>query len=161
MKLEQLLNEKGEKRPYLLGEDGREYFFYEDRTGYVIRELNKDDVPEWYKVMKEEGGKIKTQPVQRAIDIASVKAKADQMAVEGSKERTMIIYNPAGELIGEGDFTEKDFAKAKVEVFLRDESLVTSKGYKITEVLKRLILNTALYDELWSESISGSLMRIA
>lgn len=85
MKLEQLYNEKGEKRPYLLGEDGREYFFYKDRTGYVVREINKDDVPEWYRVMKEECGKIRVQAKRRAFDIAAVKAKADQMAVEGSK----------------------------------------------------------------------------
>lgn len=161
MKLEQLYNEKGEKRPYLLGEDGREYFFYKDRTGYVVREINKDDVTEWYRVMKEECGKIRVQAKRRAFDIAAVKAKADQMAVEGSKERTMLLLNPAGELIGEADFTEKDLAKAKVEIFLKDQSLVVNKGCKITDVLKRLILNTALYDELWAESISGSLMRIA
>ena len=76
-------------------------------------------------------------------------------------ERTMLLLNPAGELIGEADFTEKDLAKAKVEVFLKDQSLVVNKGCKITDVLKRLILNTTLYDELWAESISGRLMRIA
>ncbi len=41
MKLEQLYNEKGEKRPYLLGEDGREYFFTKTELVMLFVKLTK------------------------------------------------------------------------------------------------------------------------
>ena len=53
MKFKELYSERGEKRPYVLGEDGQEYFFYQDRTGYTIREMSLDDIHEWYKMMEE------------------------------------------------------------------------------------------------------------
>lgn len=44
MKFQEMFNEKGKKRPYVLGEDGREYFYYKDRTGYVLRDMCNEDI---------------------------------------------------------------------------------------------------------------------
>ena len=111
MKFKELYSERGEKRPYVLGEDGQEYFFYQDRTGYTIREMSLDDIHEWYKMMKNDGRNL--SPIQRACDLAAISVKVEEMVKEGSKIKSMIIFNPAGKMIGGVDFLKMKKAKQK------------------------------------------------
>lgn len=148
MKFKELYNDRKEKRSYVLGEDKKEYFFYHDRTGYTVREMSKDDVNEWFDVMKK-NDKAHTNPIQMAICKAAVCSKVEQMINEGSKERTMLIFNPAGELIGSMDFTEMENCKAGVEIYIKDQETINRKGENIVNMIKRMQQNERIYDEIF------------
>lgn len=159
MKFKELYSERGEKRPDVLGEDGQEYFFYQDRTGYTIREMSLDDIHEWYKMMKNDGRNL--SPIQRACDLAAISVKVEEMVKEGSKIKSMIIFNPAGKMIGGVDFSEDEKSRAKIKVYLRDQQLIDWKGKKIIPVIKRLEEETLIYDELWAIDQEGELTKIS
>lgn len=158
MELKPTYSKNGEKRSYYLGEDGNEYFIYHDeRTGYTIREMNKDDVISWYDTMRVQKGQ-QIYPLERVINLARVSQKVEKMTGE-SLEKTMLILNPNNEIIGEMDFTEKK-AKANLEVYLKDEMTVKLKGRKIVELIKRMNTSEFLYDEIWMENAQQGLVRI-
>lgn len=159
MKFKELYSERGEKRPYVLGEDGQEYFFYQDRTGYTIREMSLDDIHEWYKMMRNDGRNLSS--IQRACDLAAISAKVEEMVKEESKIKSMIIFNPAGKMIGGVDFSEDEKSRAKIKVYLRDQQLIDWKGKKIIPVIKRLEEETLIYDELWAIDQEGELTKIS
>ena len=159
MKFKELYSERGEKRPYVLGEDGQEYFFYQDRTGYTIREMSLDDIHEWYKMMRNDGRNLAS--IQRAWDLAAISAKVEEMVKEESKIKSMIIFNPAGKMIGGVDFSEDEKSRAKIKVYLRDQQLIDWKGKKIIPVIKRLEEETLIYDELWAIDQEGELTKIS
>lgn len=159
MELKPTYNKYGEQRAYYIGKDGEEYFMYQDeRTGYIIREMNKEDVQTWYDTM--EIGKNRHQtPIERAIDMAKVSQQVEKMIGE-SLEKTMLVLNPKNEIIGELDFTEKDGVKAELQIFLRDEKTVKLKGFKVIELIKRMNISERLYDEIWTENTNHNMMRI-
>lgn len=159
IKFKELYSERGEKRPYVLGEDGQEYFFYQDRTGYTIREMSLDDIHEWYKMMRNDGRNLSS--IQRACDLAAISAKVEEMVKEESKIKSMIIFNPAGKMIGGVDFFEDEKSKAEIKVYLRDQQLIDWKGKKIIPVIKRLEEETLIYDELWAIDQEGELTKIS
>ena len=81
MELKPTYNKKGEQRAYYIGDDGREYFMYEDkRTGYIIREMSKDDIDDWFKAMKCENSIL--SPMQKVINKALVAQQVKKMIEE-------------------------------------------------------------------------------
>ena len=161
MKFEELYNKKGEKRPYYLGEDGRNYFIYTDRTGYVIRDMCNDDIDNWLSVM---GNNKKLSPVQIAIQKAFISQRIEkELDDNDSLERTMVVFNPSGQLIGSVDFieSEENDGKCKVTVYLKDEKLLESKGKRVLEVLVRMQNQEKLYDSLWMEDEKERQIRLA
>ena len=162
MELKPTYNKKGEQRAYYIGDDGREYFMYKDkRTGYIIREMSKDDIDDWFETMKCENPLL--SPMQKAISKALVAQQVEKMIEEDSFEKTFLIINPKNEIIGSIDFTEckEQPGKANIEISLRDKRTVELKRRKIIELIKRMIDYEKVYDELWIESTDHDMMRIA
>ena len=160
MKLMQTYNDRGEKRPYCIGEDGNEYFVYHFKNGYTIREMNSEDVREWYKVMKEENG-IKKEPLQKAIEMALISKKVEE-SLGGSLEKSFLVFSPDGNLLGEMDFfEEKGTAIAMVELYMRNSKTCITKGMKCFELLARMNNDIKLYDELWTIDIRNQRIKIA
>lgn len=159
MKLTPTYNAKGEQRSYYEGEDGREYFMYKDRTGYTIREMNKDDVEPWYKEMKMQGN-MRIAPMQKVIYLAKVSQKLDSMIGE-SLEKTMLVINPQNQIVGEIDFQEDENSEAIAQVFLKDEKTIKYKGSQIIQILQRMNATEKLYDGLWLENDNNQKIRIS
>lgn len=161
MELKPTYNARGEKRAYYIGEDGEEYFMYKDeRTGYSIREMNKDDVIPWYDAMKMDENQRKT-PMERAITLASVTQKVEKMIGGESIEKTMLILDPKGTIIGELDFTGNEVARADLQIFFKDEETIKTKGDTILELIRRMNSLEKLYDEIWVEHTTKGSVRIA
>lgn len=161
MELKPTYNAKGEKRAYYEGEDGNEYFVYHDKkTGYTIRQMNKDDVAPWYDVMVVQTGR-RTSLLDRAITMARVRKKIENMIPGESLEKAMIILNPNNKIIGEIDFFEKEPGNAYMQIFLKDEKTVKQKGEKVIEMIQRMEASEFLYDEIWMEHMNGNSIRIA
>lgn len=161
MKFKELYDNKGEKRSYCLGEDGREYFIYIDRTGYVLRDMCNDDIDEWLSVMTNERC---ISSVQRAIQKAYISQKIEkELDDDGSLERTMVIFNPSGQLIGSIEFTEIEGGDGSCEIslFLKDEKILKSKGKRVLEVLVRMQNQEKIYDSLWMMDKEKNQIRIA
>jgi len=159
MELKPTYNERGEQRAYYIGEDGEEYFMYRDeRTGYTIREMNKDDVVPWFNAMKAPEHKS-IFPINRMIYLAKVSQKVEEMLGE-STEKTMLVLNPKDEIIGELDFTENEPAKAKLQIFLKDEKTVQLKGTRVVDLIRRMNINERLYDEIWLENDKKDVIRL-
>ena len=158
MKFQETFNEKGEKRPYVLGEDGREYFYYKDRTGYVLRDMSNADIEEWLSVMKDRRG---LTPLQMAIQKAAISQTIErELDDSDSLSKTMIVLDPRGKLIGSVDFSEKN-GEGKMQLFLRDQRLVDTKGARVLEVIIRMNRQEHLYDELYIENTGKELIRVA
>lgn len=110
-------------------------------------------------MMKNDGRNL--SPIQRACDLAAISVKVEEMVKEGSKIKSMIIFNPAGKMIGGVDFFEDEKSKAEIKVYLRDQQLIDWKGKKIIPVIKRLEEETLIYDELWAIDQEGELTKIS
>lgn len=159
MKLKPTYNAKGEKRAYYLGEDGEEYFMYQDeRTGYTIREMNKDDVIPWFEEIKQPEVK-NIHPVNRAIYLAKVRQKVDEMIGE-SIEKTMLIYNPKNEIIGQLDFTENEPGNAKLQIYLKNQKTIQLKGARVIELVRKMNASERLYDEIWLEDDKKNIIKL-
>lgn len=160
MKFQETFNKNGEKRSYYLGEDGREYLIYQDRTGYVIRDMCNEDIEEWLSVMIGYKG---ASLLEIALQKASISSKIEKSLDDNdSLERTMVILNPAGQLIGSIDFTEQeDGSGCKIMLFLENQKIVDTKGKRVLEVLMRMNKQENLYDELWMENSEKELIQIA
>ena len=96
-----------------------------------------------------------------SCDLAAISVKVEEMVKEGSKIKSMIIFNPAGKMIGGVDFSEDEKSRAKIKVYLRDQQLIDWKGKKIIPVIKRLEEETLIYDELWAIDQEGELTKIS
>ncbi len=159
MKLTPTYNARGEQRAFYEGEDGREYFMYQDRTGYTVREMNKDDVEPWYNAMKIQEN-MRIAPMQKVVYLAKVSQKVDEMIGE-SMEKTMLVINPQNQIIGEIDFQEDEKCEAIAQVFLKDKETVKSKGSKVIQILQRMNATERLYDALWLENEKSEKVRIS
>lgn len=158
MKFQEMFNEKGKKRPYVLGEDGREYFYYKDRTGYVLRDMCNEDIDEWLSVMKDSRG---LTPLQIAIQKAAISQTIEkELDDNNSLSKTMIVLDPKGQLIGNIDFAENN-GKGKMQLFLRDQKLVDTKGARVLEIVIRMNRQEHRYDELYIENTGKELIRVA
>lgn len=151
MELKPTYNGKGEKRPYYIGEDGKEYFMYQDeRTGYIIREINKDDIIPLFNAIKSQEVK-KLSPMNKAVYLAKVKQKVEEMLGE-SEEKTMLVLNTKNEIIAQLDFTENEPAKANLQIYVRDQRTLKVKGRKIMELTMKMVNSEKVYDEVWMEN---------
>ena len=160
MKFKETFNARGEKRPYFLGEDGREYFIYHDRTGYVIRDMCNDDIDAWLSAMRNNKG---LSAIQVAVQKAAISQKLEKdLDSTDSLERIMVIFNPSGELIGSIDVTEKELSgSCRISLYLKNPGVIKMKGKRVLEIIERMNNEERLYDEIWIEDTTRNFMRIA
>lgn len=159
MKFTELYKENGEKRVIYLGEDGLDYFIYHDRTGYVIREMTKDDIIDWYDALNI---RMRVPEALKPLKLAQVDTRLEQQQKEEVQGRTLLIFNPKNEIVGELQF-EPDIeriAVARVWITLSNRDLIKNKGAKIVKMLERMIKTTGYYDEVWAVNATDQLTKI-
>ena len=159
MKFKPTYDKNGKQRVIFEGEDGLEYFIYNDRTGYTIREMTKDDIPNWYDALNI---RMRVPEALKPLKLAQVDTRLEQQQKEEVQGRTLLIFNPKNEIVGELQF-EPDIeriAVARVWITLSNMALVKTKGVKIVKMLERMIKTTGYYDEVWAVNATDQLTKI-
>lgn len=149
MKFTELFDSKGKKRNYVLGDDGKEYFYY-SQDGYIIREMTKEDIPKWYELM----GYEKTGSA-KMIDLAKVDCELEKQQDEVNANKTLVLIKNE-EIIGEIFFNPflDEITKAYILIRIFDESIskYRRKRAKIQELIGKMVEETRYYDEVWGPS---------
>lgn len=142
--------EDGTLRTYYLDDDGNEYFRYEDRTGYIIREASKKDTEEWFEELENAQHDYDNVPIYvRVVIKAKFSETAEACVGEEKEHKVMFIYNPAQEMIGIMHITEEEKSVAKIEMSVKNQWTIDAKGNKILSVVKRMWKNTLMYDRMY------------
>ncbi len=151
IKLEPEMREDGKQRAnYYLDSNKKEYFYYQDRTGYVVREASEADTEEWFTELENSQNQYKMVPPQmRALVKADFAATVEKCIGEDKVNKIMMIYNPAQELIGIMKLTEEKNAVAKIDLAVKSQWIVDAKRYKVLAVIKRMWLETFMYDRMY------------
>lgn len=151
IKLTPIKKEDGTFREYyFLGEDGNEYFRYVDRTGYEIREASEKDTEEWFFELENSNKEYDTMyPTAKMIVKADFATQAKNGVGEEKTNKVMLIYNPAGELIGIMKKTEEPQAIAKIDLSVKNQWIVDAKRDRIMAVIKRMWEETFVYDRMY------------
>ena len=156
IKLEPIMKDDGSQRDYWKDAEGNEYFRYEDRTGYVIRDASKQDTEEWFVELENSLHKYDKFPLyMRGVAKADFGKNVEEGLDEDINKRVMLIYNPAQELIGIMKLTEEDAAVAKIELSVKSQWIIDAKRDKVMAVIKRMWQNTLLYDRMYISNIDG------
>ena len=136
---------------YYFGSDGEEHFRYEDWTGYVIREASKMDTEEWFIELENSQHTYDKIPAYfEALAKAEFTTNAEKGLGCGKKNRVMLIYNPAQELIGIMKLTEKSGTIAEIELAIKRQWMIDdTKQTKVMAVIKRMWKSTLLYDRMY------------
>lgn len=142
---------------YYLGSDGKEYFQYKDRTGYVIREASEMDTEEWFVELENVQHIYDKMPVQAKIIVKADFATSAEKGIGCEKmNKIMLIYNPAQELIGVMKLTEEKSAIAKIELSVKNQWIIDAKRDKVMAVIKRMWQDTLLYDRMYIYNAEGA-----
>lgn len=159
IKLEPLVRDDKDKTIsefYFWGSDGEEHFQYVDRTGYIIREASKADTEEWFAELENTDHTYDNMPAQsRMIVKAGFSSEAEKGLGYEKEKKIMLMYNPAKELIGIMKLTMEDNVNAKIDLAVKNEWIIDAKKDKIMAVIKRMWLETQLYDRMYIFNAKG------
>lgn len=136
---------------YFEGDNGQDYFIYKDRTGYTLRDMSKEDIIPWCEALKIRNN---IPPKFMPVKLAQVDKQIEKQQNEEELGRTLLIFNPKEEMIGEMQFTvnEEKTGSSKVAITLLNTTIVKTKGSKILLVIQRMLEQTRLYDEVFVQS---------
>lgn len=153
IKLEPLVRDDKDKTIsefYFLGSDGEEHFQYVDRTGYTIREASEKDTEEWFTELENVEHTYDNMPAQaRMIVKAGFAAEAKEGLGYEKTKKVLLMYNPSDELMGILKLTEENGVNAKIDLSVKNQWIIDAKKDKIMAVIKRMWLETQLYDRMY------------
>ena len=157
IQLEPSIREDGSiSQYYYFGSDGKEHFRYKDRTGYVIREASEMDTEEWFAELENAQHIYDRMPAQAKVIVkADFATSAEKGLGYEKKNKIMLIYNPAQELIGVMKLTEEKNAIAKIDLSVKNQWIIDAKRDKLMAVIKRMWQDTLLYDRMYIYSVEG------
>lgn len=157
IQIEPLIRDDGTiSNTYFWGSDGEEHFQYVDRTGYIIREASKMDTEEWFAELENTDHTYDNMPAQsRMIVKACFSSEAENGIGYEKEKKVMLIYNPANELMGIMKLTMEDNVNAKIDLSVKNQWIIDAKKDKIMAVIKRMWLETLLYDRMYIFNAEG------
>lgn len=88
-------------------------------------------------------------PTAKMIVKADFATQAKNGVGEEKTNKVMLIYNPAGELIGIMKITEEPQAIAKIDLSVKNQWIVDAKRDRIMAVIKRMWEETFVYDRMY------------
>lgn len=159
IKLEPLVRDDKDKTIsefYFWGSDGEEHFQYVDRTGYTIREASEKDTEEWFAELENVDHTYDNMPAQaRMIVKAGFAAEAKEGLGYEKTKKVLLMYNPSDELMGILKLTEENGVNAKIDLSVKNQWIIDAKKDKIMAVIKRMWLETQLYDRMYIFNAKG------
>ena len=159
IKLEPLVRDDKDKTIsefYFWGSDGEEHFQYVDRTGYTIREASEKDTEEWFAELENVDHTYDNMPAQSRMIVKAVFSSEAEKGLGYEKEKkVMLIYNPANELMGIMKLIMEDNVNAKIDLSVKNQWIIDAKKDKIMAVIKRMWLETLLYDRMYIFNAEG------
>ena len=158
IQIEPLIRDDGTiSNTYFWGSDGEEHFQYVDRTGYTIREASEKDTEEWFAELENVEHTYDNMPAQaRMIVKAGFAAEAKEGLGYEKTKKVLLMYNPSDELMGILKLTEEDGVNAKIDLSVKNQWIIDAKKDKIMAVIKRMWLETLLYDRMYIFNAEGN-----